>query len=62
MVVLKGVDLKGVGDLNSNFLHGGGVDVFRNDPTFKTPRLRPKKKICGFPVSSYKNLGRVGRF
>jgi hypothetical protein len=22
---------------------------------------RPKKKICGFPVSSYKNLGRVGR-
>ena len=21
-----------------------------------------KKKICGFPVSSYKNLGRVGRF
>ena len=24
--------------------------------------LRPKKKICGFPVSSYKNLGRVGRF
>ena len=22
----------------------------------------PKKKICGFPVSSYKNLGRVGRF
>jgi hypothetical protein len=22
---------------------------------------RPKKK-CGFPVSSYKNLGRVGRF
>jgi hypothetical protein len=25
-------------------------------------KLRPKKKICGFPVSSYKNLGRVGRF
>ena len=24
--------------------------------------IRPKKKICGFPVSSYKNLGRVGRF
>jgi hypothetical protein len=24
-------------------------------------KLRPKKK-CGFPVSSYKNLGRVGRF
>ena len=23
---------------------------------------RAKKKICGFPVSSYKNLGRVGRF
>ena len=23
--------------------------------------VRPKKK-CGFPVSSYKNLGRVGRF
>jgi hypothetical protein len=23
--------------------------------------LGPKKK-CGFPVSSYKNLGRVGRF
>ena len=23
--------------------------------------IRPKKK-CGFPVSSYKNLGRVGRF
>ena len=23
---------------------------------------RPKKKICGIPVSSYKNLGRVGRF
>ena len=21
-----------------------------------------QKKICGFPVSSYKNLGRVGRF
>ena len=21
-----------------------------------------KKKKCGFPVSSYKNLGRVGRF
>jgi hypothetical protein len=37
--MLKGVDLKGVGDLNSNFLHGGGVDVFWNDPTFKTPRL-----------------------
>jgi hypothetical protein len=26
------------------------------------PPLRKKKKICGFPVSSYKNLGRVGRF
>ena len=24
--------------------------------------IRPKKIICGFPVSSYKNLGRVGRF
>jgi hypothetical protein len=24
--------------------------------------VRPKKKICGFPVSSYKNLRRVGRF
>ena len=24
--------------------------------------MRQKKKICGFPVSSYKNLGRVGRF
>jgi hypothetical protein len=24
--------------------------------------IRQKKKICGFPVSSYKNLGRVGRF
>ena len=23
---------------------------------------KAKKKICGFPVSSYKNLGRVGRF
>ena len=21
-----------------------------------------QKKICGFPVSFYKNLGRVGRF
>ena len=21
-----------------------------------------QKKICGFPVSSYKNVGRVGRF
>jgi hypothetical protein len=26
-----------------------------------TSVVRPKKK-CGFPVSSYKNLGRVGRF
>jgi hypothetical protein len=25
-------------------------------------QTRAKKKICGFPVSSYKNLGRVGRF
>jgi hypothetical protein len=24
--------------------------------------VKAKKKICGFPVSSYKNLGRVGRF
>jgi hypothetical protein len=24
--------------------------------------MRQKKKICGFPVSSYENLGRVGRF
>jgi hypothetical protein len=23
---------------------------------------KAKKKICGFPVSSYKNLGRVGWF
>ena len=25
-------------------------------------KCKAKKKICGFPVSSYKNLGRVGRF
>ena len=29
--------------------------------TYKSPN-RGGKKICGFPVSSYKNLGRVGRF
>jgi hypothetical protein len=31
------------------------------EESFKFSRLG-QKKICGFPVSSYKNLGRVGRF
>jgi hypothetical protein len=30
----------------------------RNSP----PEYPGPKKKCGFPVSSYKNLGRVGRF
>ena len=36
----------------------------QNFPKFKQQNSdgEAKKKICGFPVSSYKNLGRVGRF
>jgi hypothetical protein len=31
-------------------------------PKKRAKKKYGQKKICGFPVSSYKNLGRVGRF
>ena len=39
--------------------HFGDVGILDK---YKYNNNKAKKKICGFPVSSYKNLGRVGRF
>ena len=36
--------------------------VFDTFKCLNTVLSKAKKKICGFPVSSHKNLGRVGRF
>jgi hypothetical protein len=65
VIILKQLFASGsviIGEYSPRLRLGEYSPIIIFSPTANNCYIRPKKKICGFPVSSYKNLGRVGRF